>query len=51
MPNSKNVIGKGNRFSSTNQPANRGRKKSAYKELLALIEQGGGTLLSYEVVV
>lgn len=48
MPNSKNVIGKGNRFSSTNQPANRGRKKSAYKELLALIEQGGGTPLSYE---
>lgn len=42
------IKGKGNRFSSTNQPANRGRKKSAYKELLALIEQGGGTPLSYE---
>lgn len=42
------IKGKGNRFSSTNQPANRGRKKSAYKELLDLIEQGGGTPLSYE---
>lgn len=48
MPNPENVIGKGNRFSSTNQPANKGRKKSAYKELLGIIEQGGGTPLSYE---
>ena len=48
MPNPENVVGKGNRFSSTNQPANKGRKKSAYKELLGIIEQGGGTPLSYE---
>lgn len=48
MPNPENVIGKGKLFSKTNQPANRGRKKSAYKELLGIIEQGGGTPLSYE---
>ena len=51
MPNPENVIGKGKLFSKTNQPANRGRKKSAYKELLGIIEQGGGTPLSYEVVI
>ncbi len=31
MPNPQNVIGKGNRFSSTNQPAVRGRKPTLYK--------------------
>lgn len=30
MPRPENVIGKGNRFSSTNQPANRGRKPKLY---------------------
>lgn len=34
MPKAENLIGKGNRFSSTNQPANRGRKPSLYKQLL-----------------
>lgn len=29
-----NVIGKGNRFSSTNQPANRGRKPQLYKTIV-----------------
>lgn len=29
-----NVIGKGNRFSSTNQPANRGRKPRLYKTIV-----------------
>ena len=30
MPNPKNIIGKGNRFSSTNQPQGRGRKPRLY---------------------
>lgn len=30
MPNPQNVIGRGNRFSTTNQPANRGRKPRLY---------------------
>lgn len=30
MPNPKNAIGKGNRFLSTNQPENRGRKPKLY---------------------
>ncbi|GMO33856.1 MAG: hypothetical protein Ta2B_14310 [Termitinemataceae bacterium] len=32
--NPENVIGKGNRFSSTNQPENRGRKPSKIKKLI-----------------
>ena len=31
MAHEKNLIGKGNRFSTTNQPANRGRKPHLYK--------------------
>jgi hypothetical protein len=32
MPNPENLIGKGNRFTSTNQPKNRGRKPSIFKK-------------------
>lgn len=46
MANPQNVIGKGNRFSSTNQPKKNGRKPSAYKELLKHIEECGGAPLS-----
>lgn len=42
------IKGKGNRFSSTNQPPNRGRKPSAYKAVLALIGQEGRKTLSKE---
>jgi hypothetical protein len=34
MANPENIIGKGHRFSSTNQPANRGRKPSKIKRLI-----------------
>jgi hypothetical protein len=34
MPNPENLIGKGNRFSTTNQPAKRGRKPSKIKGLI-----------------
>ena len=33
MPNPENVIGKGNRFSSTNQPTNPGKKKNRFKQI------------------
>lgn len=36
MPRPENVIGRGNRFSSSNQPANRGRKPKLY----ALAQKG-----------
>ena len=42
------IKGKGNRFSSTNQPKNRGRKPSAYKALLKHVEQQGGAPLTRE---
>lgn len=42
------IKGKGNRFSSTNQPANRGRKKSAYKQLLERLKESGHPLISKE---
>jgi hypothetical protein len=32
MPNPENLIGKGNRFTSKNQPKNRGRKPSIFKK-------------------
>lgn len=37
MPNPENIRGKGNRFSSTNQPANPGRKPSLYNHIRQLI--------------
>ena len=33
MPNPENLIGKGNRFTSENQPENAGRKKNIWKHL------------------
>ena len=33
MPNPENIVGKGRVFSSTYQPANRGRKKSVFAVL------------------
>ena len=42
------IKGKGNRFSSTNQPANRGRKKSAYKQLLERLKESGHPLIYKE---
>lgn len=48
MPNPENVIGKGKLFSSTNQPANRGRKKSVYNELIEKVRVEEGICLSRE---
>lgn len=48
MPNPKNVIGKGRKFSSTNQPENRGRKPSMYRQLIAQCEIKGKPLPSRE---
>lgn len=48
MPNPENVIGKGKLFSSTNQPANRGRKKSVYNELIEKVKVEEGICLSRE---
>lgn len=41
MSNNKNIAedGRATRFSSTNQPANRGRKKSLYKRLKELVKK------------
>lgn len=38
MPNPENLIGKGNRFSSDNQPNNVGRKKNIFKEIQSNFE-------------
>lgn len=48
MPNAKNVIGKGRKFSSTNQPENRGRKPSLYRQLIRSCEVEGQPLPSRE---
>lgn len=49
MANYDNIKEKGNRFSSTYQPTNRGRKKSLFKQLSAQwISNGGRTQLSRE---
>lgn len=48
MPNPENVIGKGNRFSSTNQPANKGRKKSVFNQLCDKVYAEEGLRLSRE---
>lgn len=48
MPNPENVIGKGKLFSKTNQPANRGRKKSVYNELIEKVKVEEGICLSRE---
>lgn len=48
MPNPENVIGKGNRFSSTNQPANKGRKKSVFNQLRDKVYAEEGLRLSRE---
>lgn len=40
MPNPENIKGKGNRFSSTNQPANRGRKPKLYTLAKAVYKIG-----------
>lgn len=37
MPNPENIKGKGNRFSSTNQPKNPGRKPSLYNHIKKLL--------------
>ena len=37
MPKPENLIGKGNRFSSTNQPKNPGRKPSLYNHIKKLL--------------
>lgn len=43
-----NIKGKGNRFSSTNQPENRGRKPSLYKHIKTLIGTDAEVELSRE---
>lgn len=48
MPNAKNVIGKGRKFSSTNQPPNRGRKPSLYRQLISSCEVEGRPMPSRE---
>lgn len=48
MPNPKNIAGKGNRFSSTNQPENRGRKPSLYRQLISSCEVEGHPIPSRE---
>lgn len=48
MPNPKNIAGKGNRFSSTNQPENRGRKPSLYRQLIGRCEVEGKPIPSRE---
>lgn len=42
------IKGKGNRFSSTNQPANRGRKKSVFNQLRDKVYAEEGLRLSRE---
>lgn len=41
MPNAKNVIGKGRKFSSTNQPPNRGRKPSLFRSMVEKWDNDG----------
>lgn len=48
MPNPENIKGKGNRFSSTNQPANPGRKPSLYNRIKKLIGTDANVELSKE---
>lgn len=48
MPNPENIKGKGNRFTSSNQPANRGRKKSAFNLLREKVHAEEGYRLSKE---
>lgn len=48
MPKPENVIGKGNRFSSTNQPKNRGRKPSLYTHIRKLLAMNVDIELSKE---
>lgn len=42
------IKGKGKQFSSTYQPANRGRKKSAYRQLIEQLEENGLPRISNE---
>lgn len=48
MPKPENIIGKGNRFSTTNQPANRGRKPSLYAHIKRLLGTEADIELSRE---
>ena len=48
MPNPENVIGKGRLFSSTNQPANKGRKKSVFNQIRDKVYAEEGLRLSRE---
>lgn len=41
MANPENIRGKGNRFSSTNQPPNRGRKKSLFRQMVEKWKKDG----------
>lgn len=48
VPNPENIRGKGNRFSTTNQPANPGRKPSLYNHLRQLLGTEAEAELSRE---
>ena len=41
MANPENIRGKGNRFSSTNQPPNRGRKKTLFRQMVEKWKKDG----------
>lgn len=46
MPNPENIVGKGREFSSTYQPANRGRKKSVFAQLKEQVKATQGVCIS-----